>query len=411
MSIYSNYDSIVIAGAGLAALSFAARLARNPKYAGRVSIVGPPTPETRRLLAGVSMRGIAADAFCKALDCSIDELLEAIYGNQNANHFATRQVASMAKKDKKTGEWQFSKKGTWQKEDQPIMYGMRNSRLQGALRSLMQHLDIHHHPEKVKDATHLRRFAQGTNPLLVNVTNNAGLLGNPVRPCKNFALAAQVPFKAKPSGITEPFEDKITYAPLINRDGIVDVGYFTPFADPLSPTATYYGIMARIIPTKRKFDKEKELAILKDEVLAMGDKFGLEPVDPEETLGMAAIPSGLYSAPPPAKAGTLELKQLYCVGAPAYYADGILSCALGGLTAAEALIEGRDPCKAVRKAIKPYRWYNKLWWLETTQLPWLVDALMHISVKGAMFYPHTISANKWFGKPPIKQESIALAVG
>lgn len=409
MTEYANYDSIVIAGAGLAALTFAARLARNPKFADKVSIVGPPTPETRRLLAGVSMRGTAADAFCEALDCSLDELLEAIYGNRNANHFATEQVASMAKKDKQTGEWVFSKEDTWQKENQPIMYGMRNSRLQGALRSLIQHLPIHHHSEKVRDADHLKSFAQGKIPLLVNVTNNPGLLGNPVRSIRNFAVAAQVPFRAKSTGLQAPFRDKITYAPLINRDGVVDVGYYTPFADPLSPSATYYGIMARIIPAKRPFDKEKEIAILTEELLAVGDKCGLEPVDPAETLGTAAIPSGLYRSPAPSKAGTLELKQLYCAGPPAYYADGILSCAIGGLTAAEAILAGKDPRQAVRKAIKPYRWYNKLWWLETTQLPWLVDALMHISVKGAMFYPHTSSVNKWFGKRHPKQVSVAVA--
>lgn len=90
------------------------------------------------------MRGTAADAFCEALDCSLDELLETIYGSRNANHFATEQVASMAKKDKQSGEWVFSKEDTWQKEDQPIMYGMRNSRLQGALRELMQHYNNSH---------------------------------------------------------------------------------------------------------------------------------------------------------------------------------------------------------------------------------------------------------------------------
>ena len=152
------------------------------------------------------------------------------------------------------------------------------------------------------------------------------------------------------------------------------------------------------------------MAILTEELLAIGDKFGLEPVDQEETLGTAAIPSGLHSAPPPSKEGTLELKQLYSAGPPAYYADGILSCALGGLTAAEAILEGRDVRKAVRNAIRPYRWYNWLWWLETTQLPWVVDALMHVSVKGAMYYPHTSSASKWIGECHPKKESVSLAV-
>ena len=48
------YDSVVIAGNGIGALCFAARLARSDAFRGKVTIIAPPINETRRLIDGVS---------------------------------------------------------------------------------------------------------------------------------------------------------------------------------------------------------------------------------------------------------------------------------------------------------------------------------------------------------------------
>jgi hypothetical protein len=395
----TEYDSIVVAGAGIASLAFVARLARSKKFAGRISVVGPPMPESRRLIAGVSLRGNAADYLCQALGCTIGELLEHLTGNAASQSIATQQIASTAHRNRQSGKWQFTKVGVWQHRKEPAVYGVRNSRLQGAMRELMHGLDYAEYQDMVQDADHLRTFARGNNPLLVNVTNNSALLGNVARPSKHYSIAAQVPLKVKPSGLRAPFSHGTAFALLIRRQAVIDVGYFTPFADPLSPEAAFYGIVTCVLPVKKPFSQEEEIATLTDELFGLADVMGLEPVDPDQTLGTACVLGGLHTAPPRAHSGTLELKALYTAGPPAYYADGIVSCAVGGLVAAEAILAGKDPHKEVTKAIRPYRWYSWLWWVETTQIAAISELLMRLSVKGAMYYPHTWSADRWFAAP------------
>ena len=78
---------------------------------------------------------------------------------------------------------------------------------------------------------------------------------------------------------------------------------------------------------------------------------------------------------------------------PAYYADGILCGAMGGLAAAEAIIRGADPAATAANAIRPIRRWNYIWWVETTKLAAVADRLMRISVPMAMVYPHSSSVN------------------
>ena len=66
-----------------------------------------------------------------------------------------------------------------------------------------------------------------------------------------------------------------------------------------------------------------------------------------------------------------------------------------GLTAAEAILAGADPDAALRKAIRPYRYFNYLWWFETTKMAKMVEMLMRVSVPLAMLYPHTRQTPYW----------------
>ncbi|MCK5755109.1 MAG: hypothetical protein KAH46_20635, partial [Mycobacterium sp.] len=75
-----SYDSVVIAGNGIGAQTFAAQLAKHPRFGGKVTLVSPPAQESRRLINGVSLRGVAADFLSSAVGVDHATLLQAATG-------------------------------------------------------------------------------------------------------------------------------------------------------------------------------------------------------------------------------------------------------------------------------------------------------------------------------------------
>lgn len=385
------YDSVVVAGGGIGALAFAARLARSDEFRGKVTVVAPPVKESRRLVPGVNLRGTGADYLCAALGCDHDTLLKVIGASQSGKPSGTRITIGMTEQDA-SGAWQFTDPGCWEGghlgNDSSLCYGIRNTRLVAGLRELMEGMEFVEHHEMVKDLEHLRTFALGKRPLFVNGTESDKLLGSPGRTPKNMMAAVQAPFRVGAGGLRAPLESMTCYAPFIYRDGRIDVGFFTPLSDPLSPDATWYGIYTKVLPPQ--FDKEHELSAMSDELIGVGHAMGLELVDPEETFAKAVVPGYPHVAPPRSAPGTLELKQAYTSGSPCFYADGMTCAALGGLVAAEAVLNGDDPDEAVRKAIRPYRFTNWILWHETTTIARLVPPLLRHAPRLAMYFPHTV---------------------
>lgn len=393
-----KYDCVVVAGNGIGALSFAARLARSPEFQGKVTMIAPPIKESRRLIDGVTLRGKAADYISAALGVTHKQLIEKITGDDTGKASCHRVTTAMVYQ--KGSEWECRKSAPWLGDhsgsDKPVLYGARNSRTTGGMWELMQGLGIEYIPNMVKSTDQMRDHALGENPLLVNVTYNPTLLGNqsPEKTSRKVCVV-QAPFKTVSRGIQAPMESGSGFAPLIRRDGIIDVGFVTPFSDPLSPKSSWYSILARVVDEEKGFDKEYELKTLTDELLQTADRYGLEVDDPEETLAAACVPGASYTKPPRSAPGTLELKSNYYGGNPAYYADGMISAAMGGLLAAEAVIKGDDPQDIVWNAARKIRFHNYLWWIETTKMAFAVDTLMRTNVGLAMAYPHSWGFKNW----------------
>lgn len=395
-----DYDSVVIVGGnGITTHTFAARLARDDKFAGKVVLAGQPKEENRRLIGGVSLRAKGADVLGYATGLTHTEIVEQIAQGRSGSA-STRQVAAMAEQGEGDG-WQFSKPGPWQnhrnKSDRPIMYGFRNSRMAVAVRDTIADGAVQFVEEAPQSLSDLRDLALGSRPLIVNGTNDDQLLGNAPSPRRWGIIAAQVPFAEESLG-NGPLEPSTTFAPLVRREGAIDVGYYTPFYDPLSPRAGWYGIIARPVPAHElngaRGDHHKRLVT--DELLGIGEACGLSPVDPAETMGVAAVPGADWAGPgTPIVPGTFELKQACSAGIPAYYADGILNGAMGGLVAAEAILRGADPTASATAALAKVSRWNRLWWLETTKLAPVADKLMRLNVSAAMAFPHSSSANLW----------------
>lgn len=392
------YDSAVIAGNGIGALSFAARLARHPEFAGRITVVAPPIVESRRLINGVSLRGLAADYISAALGCTHSQLLDAISDPTSGPPVCYRQNAAMSFKGK-NGQWEFTRSGVWQGGqrggERPLVYGVRNTRVTAGMTEILADAGIDFVEEKATSADQLRLMAKGSKPLLVNATVNSGLLGNPGEKPKRMVFAVQVAFSVAPGGIKAPLQSGTAFAPLIRRAGIIDVGYFTPFSDPLSPNASWYGIVARVVDADADYDKQAEIGRMTEELFGMADALGLVPDDPDETMASALIPAAPFGGKVVSAPGTLELKRCYAGGPPCYYADGMISAAMGGVIGADAIATGADAGSLVRNSLKAIRWHNRLWWIETTRIAPIADALMRINVNLAMAYPHSAGLRLW----------------
>src|ERR1700752_4484372 len=224
------YDSAVSAGNGIGALAFAGWLAQSPLFEGKVTVVAPPVVESRRLINGVTLRGRAIDFMASALDTTLDDILEVMSGSADSPPVCYRQAAAMALPQGPS--WRFGKRGQWQnglRDNRPIAYGLRNSRVVGGMRELASKLPIEFVDEKVESASHLRSFSAGRHPLLVNATTVPTLIGGQAKPPKRMVLGAQVPFIAADRGVSYPLEAETAFAPVGRRGGTIDVGYFTPF--------------------------------------------------------------------------------------------------------------------------------------------------------------------------------------
>ena len=390
------YDSAVIAGNGIGALAFAGWLAQSPLFEGKVTVVAPPVVESRRLINGVTLRGRAVDFMSAALDTTLDDILEVMSGSTDTPPVCYRQAAAMALQ--RGQSWRFGKRGQWQNglpDNRPIAYGLRNSRVVGGMRELASKLAIEFVDEKVESASHLRSFSAGRHPLLVNATTVPTLIGGEAKPPKRMVFGVQAPFIAPERGVSYPLEAETAFAPVVRRAGTIDVGYFTPFRDPLSPRSTWYGIYARVVDRNGTFNKDAEQRIMTEQLFGVAAAMNLVPDDPEETLGRALVPASPWGAVAPSAPGTLELKRHYSSGAPVFYADGMVISLAGGIVGAEAVIRGVNPDDAIRRAVRPWRRHNLLWFLETNKIPLLSEMLMRANPAAAMAYPHTAGLNLW----------------
>jgi hypothetical protein len=294
--------------------------------------------------------------------------------------------------------WRFGKRGQWQNglpDNRPIAYGLRNSRVVGGMRELASKLAIEFVDEKVESASHLRSFSAGRHPLLVNATTVPTLIGGEARPPKRMVFGVQAPFIAPERGVSYPLEAETAFAPVVRRRGAIDVGYFTPFRDPLSPRSSWYGIYARVVDRSSAFNKDAELRIMTEQLFGVAAAMNLIPDDPEETLGRALVPASPWGTVAPSAPGTLELKRHYSGGAPVVYADGMVTSLAGGVVGAEAVIRGVNPDEAIRAALRPWHRHNLLWFLELNKVPVLSEMLVRANPAAAMAYPHTAGMNLW----------------
>lgn len=361
------YDSVVISGNGIGAAVLAARLNRSPEFAGRVVIAAPPVAESRRLINGVTLRARSIDYYAAALGVDRADVLREMYGDDWTQAITYRQQATLC--DVEGDHYSFRKPTTWMTSEnvrkdrstrEPLAYGVRNSRLAGALIALAKNAGVTHIEEEVNDWAALRALATGSLPLIVNAKpkplENAETIWQAPAP-KEFVLASQITFtdNARPAkGVLDKHD---AFCAFIHRDRGLDMSVLYPFQDPLSPDARYYGIFYRVAKAG-SFDKSYEYETLTNEIVGVGGELGLEPHDLDETMGQAAVPCSGWRGLRNRQKDTLDLSYIYNGGAPIITGDGMVRSAVAATAAAEALLCGRDPVPEMNKALNRYRFLN-----------------------------------------------------
>ncbi|WCT06028.1 hypothetical protein [Rhodococcus qingshengii] len=392
-----HYDSVVIAGNGIGALTFAGRLAQDRRFKGQVTVVGPTIPESRKLIQGVNLRGFGAD-FMAAAAATTHARLVNQFASSELNPACHSQTVGLS--EKVHGRWDLvSGPAVWlggkHGSSAPSAYGFRNSRVTNGLAELVGELSVKLVDEKVTSADHLRSYAQGKNPLLVNATSFPEILGEPRVAPQRAVIAVQAPFTTGTRGL-HGMRPRTALATGFIRDGVIDVGYYTPFSDPLSPKSRWYGIVARVVDATTKFDAKRHQAAMTEELLGLADTMGLDVDDLDETLTQSVVPAYPWGRVPHSPPGTLNLSRAYSGGNPAFYADGMTTASVGGYLGAEAVLHGADPDVVVRRALRNVHFYNMLWYCETNVVTPLSRLLIKNIPGPAMLYPHTASRRVWY---------------
>src|SRR5690606_20525755 len=106
--------------------------------------------------------------------------------------------------------------------------------------------------------------------------------------------------------------------------------------------------------------REGQQRHLREELEAMGEALGLAPDGAEETAAAAWVPVSPWSYTEGRQEGVLDLSRISGAGAPIITGDGMARAGLGAIAAAEAIIAGEDPERAMNRALTLYRRLNLL---------------------------------------------------
>ena len=358
-----RYDSVVIRGNGVGALTLAGRLARSQSFAGKVVVAAPKPVESRKLINGCTLRSRSIDYYAAAFATTRKDVLEAIFGARHPEAEAHQQFGSICS-PRADGSFVLENCKPWMNSSaqggRPMAYGTRNGRLVGALGELLAPLPHVWVPELPKSLDGCRELALGQNPLILNATHEP-LEGTPAKakPTR-FVVASQTTFTAPRRRELGFVADHGSFVGGVRRDGNLDVGVYYPFADPLSPAAEYYGIFYRIVEPGAGLDKAGELARMHETVVGVGRGFGLEPLDEDETHATAMVPCSPWQDDVSRHRGFIDFEAIYGAGAPIITGCGMARAGLAGYVTAEAILAGADPIELTNASLVRWRRLNRI---------------------------------------------------
>jgi hypothetical protein len=391
------HDGIVINSAGIGAITLATRLAREPAFEGRVTVAAKPVQESRQLIDGCTLRARSIDYYAEAGGARRETVLERVFGPEWRQAETDRQMTGIAHME--GGKARFRRVDPWmtnervkrdRTEGAPLAYGIRNSRLMAALNEQAAECGVRFDRSGAASYDELRALSNGANPLIVNGTpkpvTGAGWRQEPQKP-KHFVAAVQMAFTSphlEAKGLLKWQDSLIGFIP---RDGALDMSVYYPFKDPMSPNATYYGIFYRLVRDADETAREGHQRALREELEAVGEAMGLAPDSAEETAAAAWVPVSSWSYMASRQEGVLDLSRISGAGAPIITGDGMARAGLGAIAAAEAIIAGEDPERAMNRALKLYRRLNLIQAGAISWTPGMTALLLKHAPKLALAIP------------------------
>jgi hypothetical protein len=360
-----RYDSVVVRGNGIGALVFAARVARSRSLTGRVVLAGPPVAQDRRLIGGLTLRSRALDYYAAAFGTSRRALLEAVFGGLAARASTTRLFGGWGVL-RPDGRMEIVRTQVALESGEcggrPLSFGVRNAHLAGRLEVLTHGLGVVREEAPADSVEACRALAPGDRPLVVNATSR------PLRPHgerpDRMVVAVQLPLAGTRRRERGVLPDGASLLCALRRAGRNDIGVFNPIVDPLSAQAEAYGIVYRVERASAELaggpGRERALAALRDELHALCDALGYEPVDADATEGSAVVPCSPWRHRGSVVDGLLELSRIYDAGAPIITGDGMSRAGVAGLVAAEAVLAGEDPVAHTNRALARWRRSNRM---------------------------------------------------
>jgi len=367
--------TIIVIGSGIAGLVLASRLARG--RGPRVVLVTGRPPVARRLVDGCSLRRSAIALMADAVGCEARALQDRL-GGDAAAFYALR-----VRRGTGTTTLQWEGPVLEAGEDRPIGLSTRHGEILAALRErlpdgvqlvLGEALPAPPAAEPTR-VLHLRLAdgdlavdVDGDHTLVLDTTPAAVVAAPPAaRPPRHVVIAVQQPMRPRP-GAASPFDGaRVAFAPSFAGARGPQLGFVTPFWDPCSPAASWYGINTAVIDAAT-LSAIGERALIEDVAGGLArcaEAVGLEPVDAEATTGRACVP---VVAQFDAGVG-FALHRAFSPGAPAVNVDGMLAQAVGATCLARAL-EGAVAgslrgaalrgLRDARRALRPLRRWNRV---------------------------------------------------
>jgi hypothetical protein len=350
-------SSPLIIGGSVAGLALAGAFAQ--KFRDRqVTLISQPIKENRRLIAGCSLRPTALALMAKAVDCPLERLVGDLAGGTGSFSNVSSGVGCQ--------------NGDRIRFHRPVNILMpspirglstRHSRILSALRNELNKFPnleiIEKSVRNLGEVQHL--VSDGRQVINATPTLDIGKRSERHAP-KKYVVAVQIPCRKGIAGLQPPLRSATAYASLIRFSDGVHLAFFTPFFDPLTSSAEWYGINTKIVDADLIHEGGEEVLLkpVRRGLELMAESLGLEFVDPEETEGGSVIAINSCDSNEFHSREVYDAYYGFESGAPAIAADGMYAMVTGATAYVRALSESQSIDPAVDQALRGIRQGNRM---------------------------------------------------
>jgi hypothetical protein len=381
---------VVIVGSSISGLVLAARLGAMAKRDKglRVVLVAGAAPVRRRLVAGCSLRRSTVRRMARAM--AVDD---AVLFHRLGGRGASFRRLAVARAEPGSAPPRLVARKTDAGLDPYVGLSTRHGAILAALRaSLDPSL-----PVTVVDGDVVRNrpLETGALPLVIkaeevtlavpagrsvvlNATSRADLLRpGPTLPAPaRYVVAVQAPLRVTATGGRPWCGDDVGLAPMTFGPPAPHLAFFTPFRDPDTPDATWYGINTMTLSGAELDAAGGPAAVTAavwDRLVELEAELGFAEIDPGDTRGEAVVPVVRDSAVATDAlldngSPVVDVHRAFSSGAPAINVDGMLAAVVGADAFAASFagqpastpppVAARAALAAADRALRPVRWRN-----------------------------------------------------